>query len=84
MGFTMGTEYATRISTFIEISRSALQNSAWLNQYISNRLMQMFVAKLNTSTIAGAGSGAGMAGDNDLKGLLAFANTFAPILEKES
>lgn len=77
MGFTMGTAYATRISTFIEISRSALQNSAWLNQYISNRLMQMFVAKLNTSTIAGAGSAAGMAGDNDLKGLLAFANTFA-------
>lgn len=77
MDFTMGTAYATRIATFIEVSRSALKNSAWLNQYISNRLMQMFVAELNSEAIAGAGSGAGMVGDNALKGLLAFANTFA-------
>lgn len=75
--FAMGTAYATRIATFIEVSRSALRNSAWLNQYITNRLMQAFIAKLNSNAIAGAGSGAGMAGDNALKGLLAFANTFA-------
>jgi len=77
MGFTMGTAYATRIATFIEVSRSALRNSAWLNQYISNRLMQMFVGELNSEAIAGAGSGNGMVGDNALKGLLEFANTFA-------
>lgn len=74
--FTMGTAYATRIATFIEVSRSALRNSAWLNQYISNRLMQAFIAELNSESIAGAGSGAGMVADNALKGLLAFANTF--------
>jgi len=75
--FQMGTAYATRITAFIEISRSALQNASWLNQYVRNRLMQMFIKELNTQSIAGAGSGAGMVAANDLKGLDAFANSFA-------
>jgi hypothetical protein len=70
-GFTMGTATATRITTFVEVSRTALRNSAWLSGYISNRLMQMFVANLNTQCIAGAGSG------SDLTGLVENANTFA-------
>jgi len=77
MAFTMGTAYATRISTFIEISRSALQNAPWLNQFVQNWLMQKFIEELNTECIAGAGSGAGMAGDNALKGLVEFANSYA-------
>lgn len=77
MEFTMGTAYATRISTFIEISRSALQNAPWLNQFVQNWLMQKFIEELNTECIAGAGSGAGMVGDNALKGLVAFANSYA-------
>jgi hypothetical protein len=75
--FTWGTAYATRIAAFIEVSRSALRNTAWLNQYITNRMMRTFIGELNQQSICGGGSAAGMAADNALKGLVDFANTFA-------
>jgi hypothetical protein len=72
IGFVNTAVTAKRITTFIEVSRSALKNSAWLSNYISNRLMQFFVAELNEQVIAGAGGGV-----DDIHGLFDEANTAA-------
>ena len=70
-GFTMETANSKRITTFVNISRRALRNTAWLSNYISNRLMALFVKELNREAIAATGSG------TDLNGLVNQANTFA-------
>jgi hypothetical protein len=69
-GFTMTSVTAVRIPAFVEISRTALKNTAWLSNYISNRLMAFFVKELNRESIAGTGAG------TDLNGLYNQANTF--------
>lgn len=70
MGFTMTEVTAKRIGAFIEVSRTALRNSAWLSSYINNRLMAMLIKNLNTQCIANTGAG------TDLNGLVNQANTF--------
>ncbi len=69
-GFTMTSVTATRITAFVEISRTALKNTGWLSQYISNRLMAFFIKKLNAEAIAGDHTG------TELPGLVHVANTF--------
>ena len=70
-GFTMATVNSKRATAHIKISRRALRNTGWLANYISNRLMALFVKLLNTKVIAGEGSG------SDLDGLVHNAKTFA-------
>lgn len=70
-GFTMTTVNSKRATAHIKISRRALRNTGWLANYISNRLMALFVKHLNTKVIAGEASG------SDLNGLVNQANTFA-------
>lgn len=68
--FEMGTAHTVRISTFIEVSRTALKNAVWLAGHISNRLVAKFVKKLNTQVIKGDGLTV------NLKGLVEYATTF--------
>lgn len=70
MGFTMTEVTAKRIGAFIEVSRTALKNSAWLSNYINNRLMAMLIKNLNTQCIANTGAG------TDINGLYNQANSF--------
>jgi hypothetical protein len=71
-GFTMATANTKRATAHIKVSRRAMRNSAWLASYINMRLMQQFIAKLNTAVIADDGSPT-----TELDGLLNNANTFA-------
>jgi hypothetical protein len=70
MGFTMGTANAKRMGAYIEVSRTALKNSAWLGSYINNRLIAMLIKTLNLQVIKGAGA------DQDINGLYNNANAF--------
>lgn len=72
MGFTMTEVTAHRIGAFIEVSRTALRNSAWLSSYINNRLMAMLIKNLNTQCIAATGAG------TDINGLYNQATAFDP------
>lgn len=70
MGFEMKTVNAKRIGAFIEVSRTALRNSAWLSSYINNRLIAMLIKNLNTQVIKNDGTG------TDINGLFNQANAF--------
>jgi len=73
LGFTMGTATAQKLGAFIEVSRAALRNTAWLESYINGRLLAMWIKALNTQVIAGDGTG------TNLSGLVTNQNAFTGI-----
>lgn len=68
--FEMKSATTTRITTFIEVSRTAMRNTSWLIQHINNRLMSHLIKAINTQVIMGNGQTV------NLKGLVPSAIAF--------
>jgi len=69
--FAMTAVAAHRITTYINVSRTALRSAGYLSNFLNTTLMAMFVRELNRQSVAGLAGGV-----DDLSGLVNNAHTF--------